>query len=98
MKKMLIRSIVWFAAVVIVEMLGGCAGQPIYKTQIQYVDRPVKMSCLPADLPPDYTYPDTDDGLKGAKDGADRYLMLYEGRKLRISRNALLESLLSNCK
>jgi hypothetical protein len=79
--------------------LAACAsdgGQPVLTTQTVYV--PVVKSCVPSSLAPAPTYPDTDEALRAAPDGAHRYQLEHAGRKLRIARLRELEPLVQGCK
>ena len=96
---MIKRAIQFVLLLCIAAPLGGCGGdEPHVVTQIQTVDRPVATSCVPAGTPAAPTYPDGDDALKAAPDAAQRYLLLYAGRKLRVARSKLTESILQGCR
>lgn len=82
-------------------LVTGCATRPKptpspILTPIEVVV-PVATGCVPPNITPAPVYPDTDDALKSAIDAAERYLLLYAGRKLRDARLGELEPIVSGC-
>ena len=65
---------------------------------IQTVDRPVAVSCVPAELGGPPEYPDSDSALRAAVDGAARYALVAAGRLLRMARQAETESVIVSCR
>jgi hypothetical protein len=61
-----------------------------------YVPKPVK--CVPEDLGPPPSYPDSDAALRDAGGAADRYQLLAAGRILREQRLARLEEVIRRCR
>lgn len=59
---------------------------------------PVATSCVPEGLGPEPSYPDTADALKAARDAAERYLLMAQGRELRIARAAEVEPVIAACR
>ena len=95
----MIRKLIPLAMLTCLPMLAtGCSQQPRVVTQIQTVDRAVPVSCVPSDTPPAPSYPDTDAALKAAQDGAERYVLLYAGHKLRAARGDLVEHIIAGCR
>jgi hypothetical protein len=78
--------------------LVGCAEQPVTVIKTVTIDRPVPVACVPADLPPPPTYPDTVDTLKAAQGHDGRYQLLTEGWRLRVWRLDLLEGVVAACR
>lgn len=79
--------------------LGACAHvQPEPRLVTQRVLVPVTKSCVPTTLTPAPAYPDTDEALRSAPDGASRYQLEHAGRKLRIARLRELEPIVEGCK
>ena len=79
--------------------LCSCAtppGPPVIKTVT--VDRPVAVSCVPADLPPPPAYPDTKDALVAALSPVERAVLLERGWGIRESRLRALEGVVAACK
>ncbi len=72
--------------------------RPEPRVVIQTVDRPVSVSCVPAELGGPPEYPDTDDRLRAAVDGAARYALIAAGRLLRMARQAETESVIQGCR
>jgi|GEM_PF-1152526 len=62
------------------------------------VERKVRVSCVPRNLPPPPRYPDTDARLRAAGEAADRYQLLAAGRLLRMRRLAELERIVEACR
>jgi hypothetical protein len=60
------------------------------------VPRPVK--CVPEELGPPPTYPDSDTALREAGGAADRYQLLAAGRILRQQRLQKLEDVVRRCR
>ena len=88
-----------FVLLTIAAPLAGCGADTHIVTQVQPVDRPVAISCVPKDMPSaPAAYPDADSALKAAPDAAERYLLLYAGHKLRQARGDLVESVLAGCR
>ncbi len=80
-------------------VLSACATSPAPEPKIQAVEvkTEVPISCVPSDLPPPPAYTDTTEALKAAPDFAARYQLLAANRGLRITREAMLESLVAGC-
>jgi hypothetical protein len=79
--------------------LSGCttvAREPEVRTQRVVIEKPV--SCVPKNLGPAPTYPDTDEALRKAHDLAERYLLLWAGRELRSARLGETEPVIQTCK
>ena len=60
------------------------------------VPKPVK--CVPDDLGPPPSYPDSESALRGAGGAADRYQLLAAGRILREQRLQKLEDVVRRCR
>ncbi|GCE89058.1 hypothetical protein MSKU15_0659 [Komagataeibacter diospyri] len=58
---------------------------------------PIAVSCVPADLAPAPSYPDSNSALQYATGPAQRYALLYAGRKLRDARLHELEPIVAGC-
>lgn len=71
------------------------AGQPVVETVEVLV--PVPQPCVPKELGPPPAYVDTDEALVGAKDGAERYRLIYAGRLQRIGRLGEVEPVVKSC-
>lgn len=79
-------------------LLAGCAVRPsVPRIETVTVYKPVAAPCVPANLGPSPQYIDSDDLLKAAKDAAERFARLWDGRKQRIAREQELEAALSAC-
>ncbi len=80
--------------------LTACAGKTPPKTVIvtQEVKVPVAVTCVPADVRPAPTYPDTDEAIRAAPGPAERYLLIAAGRLLRIQRSAEVEPVVEGCR
>jgi hypothetical protein len=82
--------------------VAACAGktpppEPIVRTVEVVVPGPAQ-PCVPKTFnstPP--VYVDTDEALVGAKDGAERYRLLYAGRLQRIGRLGEVETIVRSC-
>jgi hypothetical protein len=61
------------------------------------VATPIATGCVPANMAEPPVYPDSDAALKAATDAAERYQILYAGRKVRIARLGELEPVVANC-
>lgn len=83
-------------------LLAGCAHAPAAAPEPALapieVDRPVAASCVPANMADAPEYPDTDQALKTAPDAAERYQLLYAGRKVRTARVNELEPVIAACR
>ena len=79
--------------------LSGCGTTQTPRPEIRTVtvNVPVPQPCVPAELSPAPTYPDTDDALRAAPDAAERYRLVAAGRLLRITRNEILETVVKGC-
>ena len=80
--------------------LAACAGktpppEPIIQTV--EVQVPVPQPCVPKTLGGVPTYVDSDAALKNAKDGAERYRLVYAGRLQRIARLGEVEPVIKSC-
>lgn len=78
--------------------LAACATPQEPKLVVQRVLVPVTKSCIPTMLAPAPAYPDTDEALRAAPDGASRYQLEHAGRKLRSARLRELEPIVEGCK
>lgn len=87
-----------FALLPVALVLTGCATTQEPTVRTVYVDRPVALECVPANLDPAPTYPDTNEALKQAPDAADRYALIAAGRLLRDARLAELEPVILTCR
>lgn len=58
---------------------------------------PVASPCVPASLGAPPEYPDTDDALRAAPDGATRYQLVIAGRGLREARLNEVEPVVAAC-
>ena len=76
---------------------GGTTQTPRPEIRTVTVNVPVPQPCVPAELSPAPTYPDTDDALRAAPDAAERYRLVAAGRLLRITRNEILETVVKGC-
>ena len=72
--------------------------RPEPRVVTQQVLVPVSQSCVPAELGGPPEYPDTDDRLRAAVDGAARYALVSAGRLLRMARQAETESVIVSCR
>lgn len=80
--------------------LAACAGktpppEPIVRTV--EVQIPVPQPCVPKTLGAQPIYIDSDKALVGAKDAAERYRLLYAGRKQRDARLGEIEPVIKSC-
>ena len=72
--------------------------RPEPRVVTQQVLVPVSQSCVPPELGGPPEYPDTDDRLRAAIDGAARYALVSAGRLLRMARQAETESVIVSCR
>ena len=89
-----------FIALPAIALLSACGGvkstpEPIIVPQEVVV--PVAIGCVPANMSAPPVYPDTDDALKAAIDAAERYQLLYAGRKVRVARLSEIEPVIATC-
>ena len=89
---------VYYLLLAVITLPACTTTRPEPRVVIQTVDRPVAVSCVPAELggPPDY--PDSDSALRAAVDGAARYALVSAGRLLRMARQAETESVIAGCR
>jgi len=87
-------------AILLLPMALGACSTPVPRTVLTPIETyiPVSRSCLPSNVQPAPTYPDTDAALRAAPDGAVRYQLEHAGRKLRIARLNELEPIVAGCK
>lgn len=81
-------------------MLAACSAkqerpEPIIQTV--EVQVPVPQPCVPKQLGGPPTYVDSDDALLKARDGAERYRLVYAGRLQRIGRLGEVEPVVKSC-
>lgn len=76
--------------------VAASAAPPETKVVRVVVPKPVK--CVPEDLGPAPTYPDSDSALRDAGGAADRYQLLAAGRILREQRLQKLEDVIRRCR
>lgn len=74
----------------------AAAAAPQTKIVRVIVTKPAK--CVPEDLAPPPTYPDSDAALRDAGGAADRYQLLAAGRLLREQRLQKLEDVVRRCR
>jgi hypothetical protein len=86
------------AALILALALGGCLHNDAPPPPPKKIYITVPTTCVPENLKSEPTYPDSDEALKAAKDGAERYLMVAAGRKLREQRLRELEPVIGACK
>lgn len=89
-----IRPLVFIAAL----LLTGCGHQPAPIIRTVTVIKPVAVACVPANLDPAGSYPDTDEALRSAVDAAERYALVAAGRMLRDARLGELEPIIQACR
>lgn len=81
--------------------LGGCGAHPDVRPEPVLtplvVNTPVATGCVPPNLDAAPEYPDTDTALKAAPGAAERYQLVYAGRKVRSARLAELEPIVARC-
>lgn len=93
--------LLWTTYVLLLLLFALCScatpsGPPPVK--IVTVDRPVAVSCVPADLPPPPEYPDTRDALLAALSPVERAVLLERGWGIKESRLRALEGVVAACK
>lgn len=72
--------------------------RPEPRVEIQRVLVPTPIACVPEALGGPPAYPDDDDALRAAVDGAARYALVSAGRLLRMARQAETESVIQGCR
>lgn len=77
--------------------LAACATKGVIPVQVVTVDRPVAVSCIPADSPNAPAYPDTPAALKAAPDLGVWAGLMAAGWGERVARTAYLEALRADC-
>lgn len=82
--------------------LAACAtggSRPVPEPIVTTVDVPVPVAapCVPAALPSEPNYVDSNAALVAAGDAATRYQLLYRGREQRIGRLSQLEPVVAAC-
>lgn len=86
-------------ALMLAGLLTGCASgpqEPAIRT-VQ-VNMPTPLSCVPEAFPEAPAYPDSDQALKAAASGAERYQLIQAGRILRTQRAAEVEPVIEACR
>jgi hypothetical protein len=81
--------------------LAACDTPTKPEPEIRIVERVVPgplRSCIPADMPPEPDYPDTDDALRAAGAMPERYQLVMAGRELRDAYLGIVRKLLPGCR
>lgn len=89
------------AAILLTMSLAACATKadaPPERVRTVEVQVPVRQPCVPGTFGPAPDYPDTDSALRKAADAAERYLLLFAGRKLRVARESELNAVVAGCR
>lgn len=92
----MIRGLLTVCAVLLLAGCGTKPGEPAVNTV--YVNVPVPVPCVPDNLDPRPTYPDTDAALRAARELGDFEKLLYAGRQLRDKRLEALEAVVDKCR
>lgn len=81
-------------------MLASCATTPPPEPVVRTVtvNVPVAVPCVPETIGEAPVYSDSDEAVRAAADGAERYRLLFVGRGERNARLAVLESALGGCR
>lgn len=79
--------------------LAACGTTDRPEPEIRIVEKhvPFAVGCVPASLGPAPVFPDSNDALLAAADGAERYSLMAAGRLLRIARLSELEAVVAGC-
>lgn len=100
MRDMLRRGAFCLHVLATCSILAACgttkAPEPVIRT-IE-VKVPVPVTCVPSNLGPAPTYPDTDHALRAAPSAPERYQLLAAGRLLRIQRQSETEPVIAGCR
>lgn len=80
--------------------LAACGHTPTPEPVIvtRTVNVPVAVACIPDNLGPAPTYPDTDAAIRAAADAVARYALIAAGRLLRIQRASETEPVIEQCR
>lgn len=92
----MIRPLMVLGATLTLTACGTTAREPEIRTV--YVDRPVRMSCVPSNLPPPPSYRVGRSDLAAAPDAAERYRLAVVGFQERDARLNEVEPVVETCR